>query len=59
MGKIGGINLSLLDDLINAFVNLEENKVLNLINKLLEEGKDPVEILEACRKATIDIGKKI
>jgi len=48
----------LLDELVNAFVNLEEDKVLNLVERLLKEGVDPADILEACRRATTIIGER-
>lgn len=47
-----------LEDLVSAFVNLEEEKVLRLVENLLKEGKDPSEILEACRRATTSIGER-
>ncbi|MEM2788452.1 MAG: corrinoid protein [Candidatus Bathyarchaeia archaeon] len=47
-----------LADLIDAFVNLDENRVLGIVEKLLREGTDPSEILEACRKATTIIGER-
>lgn len=47
-----------LEDFISAFVNLEEERVLRLVEKLLEEGRDPSEILEACRRATTAIGDR-
>ncbi|MBS7654522.1 MAG: cobalamin-dependent protein [Candidatus Bathyarchaeia archaeon] len=47
-----------LDELVDAFVNLEEDKVLNLVERLLKEGGDPVDVLEACRSATKIIGER-
>ncbi|MBS7641466.1 corrinoid protein [Candidatus Bathyarchaeota archaeon] len=47
-----------LEDLIDAFVNLDEEKVLRIVEILLREGKDPTEILEACRRATALIGER-
>lgn len=47
-----------LEDLIDAFVNLDEERVLRIVGDLLREGKDPSEILEACRRATTLIGER-
>lgn len=49
---------SLLEELVGAFVNLEEDKVLNLVERLLKEGGDPADVLEACRRATTIIGER-
>lgn len=47
-----------LEDLIDAFVNLNEERVLRIVGDLIREGKDPSEILEACRRATTLIGER-
>jgi len=47
-----------LDELIETFVNLEEERVLKIVKRLIEEGKDPSEIFEACRRAAEFIGEK-
>ncbi|MEM2185266.1 MAG: corrinoid protein [Candidatus Methanomethylicia archaeon] len=47
-----------LENLVNAFVNLDEESVLRIVKDLLGAGKDPFEILEACRRATTIIGEK-
>lgn len=49
--------MSSLDELIKAFVELDENKVLSLVKELIDK-VDPFNILEACRKATTIIGEK-
>jgi len=46
-----------LEELINSFANLEEEKTLNLVKELLKT-QDPMVIIEACRKATTIIGEK-
>lgn len=47
-----------LEDLVSAFINFEEERVLKITKELLKEGKEPSEILDACRKATTVIGEK-
>lgn len=47
-----------LDDLVNAFVNLEEERVLEIVKELLREGREPSEILDACRRAATLIGER-
>lgn len=49
--------MSLLDELVDSFVNLDEEKTVSLVKTLLEQ-YDPAEIFEACRKATDKIGEK-
>ncbi|MCX8162572.1 MAG: cobalamin-dependent protein [Candidatus Bathyarchaeota archaeon] len=46
-----------LDELIEAFVELDEGRVLSLVEKLIVEIPPP-DILEACRKATVTIGER-
>ncbi|MCX8171845.1 MAG: cobalamin-dependent protein [Candidatus Bathyarchaeota archaeon] len=47
-----------LEDLLNAFVNLEEEKVIRIVENLLREGRDPSEILDVCRRAASLIGER-
>lgn len=47
-----------LEDLIEAFINLEEEKVLKVVESLVRAGKDPSEILEACKRAAEIVGEK-
>ncbi|MCX8161589.1 MAG: B12-binding domain-containing protein, partial [Candidatus Bathyarchaeota archaeon] len=49
--------MSSLDELIEAFVELDEGRVLSLVEKLIAEIPPP-DILEACRKATVTIGER-
>ncbi|MCS7114973.1 MAG: corrinoid protein [Nitrososphaerota archaeon] len=49
--------MGLLDDLVDAFANLDEEKTISLVKESLEK-YDPAEIFEACRKATDIIGEK-
>ncbi len=46
-----------LDELIEAFIELDEVRVLSLVEKLVVE-VPPADILEACRKATVVIGER-
>lgn len=47
-----------LEDLVSAFIELEEQRVLKIVEDLLKSGKDPAEILEACRRATVVVGER-
>lgn len=47
-----------LEELIDAFIEFDEKKVLRLVEDLLKSGKDPAEVLETCRRATTIIGEK-
>jgi methylmalonyl-CoA mutase cobalamin-binding domain/chain len=44
--------------LYNAMVKLEEEKVITLVKKALENGEDPYSILEVCRKAMSEVGDR-
>lgn len=46
-----------LDELVNSFANLDEEKTLILVREALKQ-YTPAEILEACRKATDIVGDK-
>lgn len=50
--------MSSLDELVEEFVSLEEEKVIKTIEEPIKEGKDPYEILETRRRATEIIGEK-
>ncbi|MEM1674738.1 MAG: cobalamin-dependent protein [Candidatus Bathyarchaeia archaeon] len=47
-----------LKDLVEAYIDLDEEKVLKIAENLLKSGGDPAEIIEACRSATNIIGEK-
>ncbi|MEM2424745.1 MAG: cobalamin-dependent protein [Candidatus Bathyarchaeia archaeon] len=49
--------MSLLDEIVKAFVNLDEEKTVNLIKEALEKYSVD-EIFNACRRATDIIGEK-
>lgn len=57
MTYTGGSEISSLNELVNAFANLDEEKTIGLVKKALEE-YDPNEIFDACRKATDIVGEK-
>ncbi|MHA1310046.1 MAG: cobalamin B12-binding domain-containing protein [Candidatus Helarchaeota archaeon] len=46
------------EDLINAMADLEEEKVIDLTNQLLKDGKKPVEIFNIIRKGMTIVGDK-
>ena len=47
-----------LDELTNAMIEIEEEKVYSLTKSLLETGTPPEEIIIAMRKAVNVIGEK-
>jgi len=46
------------EEFIDALVELDEERVLEIVKKRLESGEDPVEILQDIREAAEKIGKK-
>ncbi|NHI92982.1 MAG: cobalamin-binding protein [Candidatus Lokiarchaeota archaeon] len=46
-----------MEDISKALGELEEDKVLELVQKAIDEGKDPINILEALQKGMDIIGK--
>jgi methanogenic corrinoid protein MtbC1 len=46
-----------LEAISEAISNLEENKVLQLVKEKLDNGEDPIKILDACRIGMAEIGK--
>ncbi len=46
------------EDLLNAIVELDEDKAYKLVKQLLDEGTDPKEIIEILRKGVENIGQK-
>ncbi len=47
-----------MKNLVDAIVNMREEDALNLTQELLDQGADPLEILENCRKAVEIVGEK-
>jgi len=47
-----------MEEIAEAIVELEEEKVLRLVKEKLEANEDPLKILEACRKGMTMIGSK-
>jgi methanogenic corrinoid protein MtbC1 len=45
-------------DLTNAIVEMREEEALQIARQLLDEGKSPLEVLEACRVAMEKIGQR-
>ena len=48
----------MINDLINAIANLEEETTLRLVKEKIESGETPLEIVEQCRKGVEIVGKK-
>jgi len=47
-----------LNALVDAMANMREQDALNLAEKMLNEGEDPLKILELCREAVEFVGKQ-
>ncbi len=47
-----------MNELSDAIVNLEEDKVLNLVKEKLDTNEDPYDVLEALRKGMSEIGEQ-
>ena len=48
----------MLQNLIDAIIEMREEDALSLTHELLEQGTAPMDVLEACRQATNIIGKR-
>jgi 5-methyltetrahydrofolate--homocysteine methyltransferase len=46
------------DELIGAFVDMREQEALEVANRMLEEGESPLAVLDACREAMTEIGRR-
>ena len=46
------------EELIEAFVDMEEAGALEIANAMLDNGVDPLEVLDACRMALVAIGER-
>jgi methanogenic corrinoid protein MtbC1 len=46
-----------MDELSEAIANLEEDKVLQLVKERLDNGEDPIKVLDACRLGMTKIGE--
>ena len=44
--------------LVDAMANMKEQDALNLAEKMLNEGEDPLKVLELCREAVEYVGKQ-
>jgi len=47
-----------LNELVDAMANMREQEALSLAKKMLDEGQDPLMILELCRQAVEFVGKQ-
>jgi len=45
-------------ELIQAITEMREDEALKITQQMLDAGKDPLEVLEACRQAMEVIGKR-
>jgi 5-methyltetrahydrofolate--homocysteine methyltransferase len=46
------------DDLVDAMVNMREAEAMELAQKMLDAGEDPLQVLEHCREALKIVGKQ-
>lgn len=46
------------EELLKAMADLDEEKTLYLVKKLIQEGRTPVDIVETCRKGVEIVGKR-
>lgn len=46
------------EKLVDAIVNMKEEEALSITNELVEGGEDPMKILDLCRKAVGEVGKR-
>lgn len=47
-----------MNELVGAMANMREQEALSLAKKMLDEGQDPLKILELCREAVEFVGKQ-
>lgn len=47
-----------MNELVDAMANMREQEALSLAKKMLDEGQDPLKILELCREAVEFVGKQ-
>lgn len=47
-----------MNELVGAMANMREQEALSLAKKMLDEGHDPLKILELCREAVEFVGKQ-
>jgi 5-methyltetrahydrofolate--homocysteine methyltransferase len=45
-------------ELIDAFTSIQEEDVIKIVNRMLEDGTDPMEVLEVCKDAVRIIGDR-
>jgi methanogenic corrinoid protein MtbC1 len=46
------------EKLVDAIVNMKEEEALSITNELVESGEDPMKILDLCREAVGEVGKR-
>ncbi len=47
-----------MQEIINAMSDMQEDQLMKLTKRYLEEGKEPLEILKAYQKAMTIVGKR-
>jgi methanogenic corrinoid protein MtbC1 len=46
------------EKLVDAIVNMKEEEALSITNELVKSGEDPMKILDLCREAVGEVGKR-
>ena len=46
------------EDLVSTLADLKEEEVLAIVQKKLDEGQDPMEILDNARKGVVIVGQR-
>ncbi len=49
---------TLVNDLVDAIADMREQEAMELAEKMLNEGEDPLNILELCRQAVETVGRR-
>ena len=45
-------------ELIDAFTSIQEEDVVKIVNRMLEDGTDPMDVIEVCKNAVRIIGDR-
>ncbi|MCK5204976.1 MAG: B12-binding domain-containing protein, partial [Desulfobacterales bacterium] len=46
------------NELVDAMTQMREQEAIDLANKMLDNGQDPLKVLEFCREALEIVGKR-
>ena len=48
----------MLEQLVSALADLEEDQVLDIVSQALDEGAEPLSILQACQQGMTEVGDR-